>query len=192
MRAIRTITAPALAGALVFLLAGPAFAGEAQPATSLSTPEEAPRPQPMVTCCHLWVGAATTAESPYLTLGLTLDRGAYLAVGVSFKYDGNGIDAAAEGTRDNLESGVFLYGGIMLKNDLPFGMGPELTIGTNLAPGGLFRTVYVTPGWNLNFVPWKAPIAIGAGIGVRTEFVRGGRPSVSLSMFPFRLTYVFL
>src|SRR3990170_4815030 len=84
MRAIRTITAPALAGALVFFLAGPAFAGEAQPATSLSTPEEAPRPQPMVTCCHLWVGAATTAESPYLTLGLTLDRGAYLAVGVSF------------------------------------------------------------------------------------------------------------
>jgi excisionase family DNA binding protein len=174
-----SILSQILLAGTILLLATAAVAQEDSPATLEETPK------PMVTCCHLWLGAVTTLESPYLTVGITLDHGVYLAAGASFSYDGNGA------TGDHVVSGAFLYGGIMLKNELPFSMGPELTIGTDLAPDRPFSTVFITPGWNLNYAPWNAPIAVGAGIGVRTVLAEGREPVVSLSVFPFRLTYIF-
>jgi hypothetical protein len=70
-------------------------------------------------------------------------------------------------------------------------MGPELNFIGSLSPNYPMTMVIFTPMWALRYAPWKAPIAIGTGVGMSLAFEKGAKPVASLSTQGLDIVYAF-
>lgn len=117
-------------------------------------------------------------------------------VGLGFTYNGNGAVAApltgVKGTENNkIGEDLFLDLIYFVHDQGPFAMGPELNLITSLSPNNPATVVVFTPMWALRYAPWKAPIAIGTGLGVGFTFQKGAQPMASLATQGLDLVYAF-
>lgn len=130
-----------------------------------------------------------------------------VAAAVTFQYNGNkGVLLGPPGMRlpdlqDKFESGILVAGEYMIKDAMPFAMGPALAIRTNFAPisaGVLgatgvdaFGMWVIMPAWDLWYTPFNAPIAIGAALGINITLMQGYEPAISFATPAMRLAYTF-
>ncbi len=117
-------------------------------------------------------------------------------VGLGFSYNGNGGVISpltgVKGTANNkIGEDLFLDVIYFVHDQGPFAMGPELNFISSLSPDYAGSTVVLTPMWALRYAPWKAPIAIGTGIGVGFTFTKGAQPVASLATQGLDLVYAF-
>lgn len=130
-----------------------------------------------------------------------------VAASVTLQWNGNttgpmaGVFIGAPGLRqfdpvDNLESGLLVACEYMIKDAMPFAMGPALAIRTNIAPinalgVGAFGQWVIMPAWDLWYTPFNAPMAIGAALGINITLTSGFNPVVTFATPAMRLAYTF-
>ena len=117
-------------------------------------------------------------------------------VGLGFTYDANGSPTSPltgiKGAPNNrVGSDMFLDVIYFVHDQVPFAMGPELNFIGSLSPNYPMTAVVLTPMWALRYAPWKAPIAIGTGLGVSFTFVRDLKPMASLATQGLDIVYAF-
>jgi hypothetical protein len=117
-------------------------------------------------------------------------------VGLGFTYDGNGFPTSPltgiKGAANNRVGSDFILDVLYFVHDkAPFAMGPELNFVGSLSPNVPLTAVVLTPMWALRYAPWKAPIAIGTGLGVSFAFVKGAQPVASISTQGLDIVYAF-
>ncbi|HEY8086211.1 MAG TPA: PHB depolymerase family esterase [Polyangiaceae bacterium] len=117
-------------------------------------------------------------------------------VGLGFTYDANGSPTSPltgiKGAPNNkVGSDMFLDVIYFVHDQVPFAMGPELNFIGSLSPNYPMTAVVLTPMWALRYAPWKAPIAIGTGLGVGFTFVKGMKPMASLATQGLDIVYAF-
>jgi hypothetical protein len=117
-------------------------------------------------------------------------------VGLGFQYDGNGSPTSPltgiKGDSNNrIGSDLFLDVLYFVHDVAPFAMGPELNFIGSLSPNYPMTMVIVTPLWALRYAPWKAPIAIGTGLGMSLAFEKGAKPVASLATQGLDIVYAF-
>ena len=117
-------------------------------------------------------------------------------VGLGFTYNGNGFPESPltgiKGASNNrVGSDLFLDLIYFVHDDGPFAMGPELNFIGSMSPNVPMTAVVLTPMWALRYAPWKAPIAIGTGLGVGFTFVKGAQPVAALATQGLDIVYAF-
>jgi poly(hydroxyalkanoate) depolymerase family esterase len=142
-----------------------------------------------------FTGAAVSATPAVLFGYFPVDHFA-TTVGLGFTYNGNGSPSSpltdVKGAPNNhVGSDLFLDFIYFVHDRAPFAMGPELNFITSLSPNVPFTEVIVTPMWALRYAPWKAPIAIGTGLGMSIAFTKGAQPVASLATQGLDIVYAF-
>jgi poly(hydroxyalkanoate) depolymerase family esterase len=142
-----------------------------------------------------YTGAAVSSTPAVLFGYFPVDHFA-TTVGLGFTYNGNGSPTSpltgVKGAPNNrVGSDVMLDFIYFVHDRAPFAMGPELTFITSLSPNVPFTEVVVTPMWALRYSPWKAPIAIGTGLGMSLAFTKGAQPVASLYTQGLDIVYAF-
>jgi hypothetical protein len=117
-------------------------------------------------------------------------------IGLGFTYNGNGAVISpltgVKGTPNNkIGEDLFLDLIYFVHDQGPFAMGPELNFISSLSPDYAGSVIVLTPMWALRYAPWKAPIAIGTGLGVGFTFAKGEKPMASLATQGLDLVYAF-
>jgi hypothetical protein len=117
-------------------------------------------------------------------------------VGLGFNYDGNGFPTSpltgVKGAANNkVGSDLFLDVIYFVHVEGPFAMGPELNFIGSLSPNVPMTATIVTPMWALRYAPWKAPIAIGTGLGVSFTMIKDLKPMVALATQGLDIVYAF-
>jgi len=112
-----------------------------------------------------------------------------VAANLALTYNGNG-DVMGVGT-GNWSSALLVAVEYMVKDAMPFAMGPAIAAMFSFAPGDAFSTVMIAPSWDLWYTPWNAPVAIGAAMGLTITLQKGLNPIVALSTPALRLAYTF-
>lgn len=143
----------------------------------------------------LFTGAAVSTL-PAVLLGYFPVDDLATTVGLGFSYNGNGSVISpltgVKGTANNkVGEDLFLDVIYFVHDQGPFAMGPELNFISSLSPDYAGSTIVLTPMWALRYAPWKAPIAIGTGIGVGFTFTKGAQPVASLATQGLDLVYAF-
>jgi hypothetical protein len=143
----------------------------------------------------LFTGAAVSSL-PVVLLGYFPVDDLATTVGLGFTYNGNGSAVSpltgVKGTPNNkVGEDLFLDLIYFVHDQGPFAMGPELNFISSLSPDYAGSVVVLTPMWALRYAPWKAPIAIGTGVGVGFTFQKGMQPVASLSTQGLDLVYAF-
>ena len=171
------------------------------PSADTPPPDEKPSPKPAPKTAILgaqgtfFVGAAVSSTPAALVGIFPIDHLA-TTVGLGFTYDGNGTPTSPltgiKGAGNNrVGSDLFLDVLYFVHDVAPFAMGPELNFIGSLSPNYPMTMVIVTPLWALRYAPWKAPIALGTGIGMSLAFERGAKPVASLATQGLDLVYAF-
>jgi poly(hydroxyalkanoate) depolymerase family esterase len=142
-----------------------------------------------------YTGAAVSTTPAALFGFFPLDHLA-TTVGLGFTYNGNGAPTspltAVKGAPNNRVGSDLMLDVMYFVHDVaPFAMGPELNFLTSLSPNYPATVIVVTPMWALRYAPWRAPIAIGTGIGMSFAFTRGAQPVASLSTQGLDIVYAF-
>jgi hypothetical protein len=142
-----------------------------------------------------FTGAAVSATPAWLLGFFPVDHLA-TTVGLGFTYNGNGAPSspltAVKGAPNNhVGSDLFLDVLYFVHDRAPFAMGPEMNVITSLSPNYPATVILVTPLWALRYAPWKAPIAIGTGLGMSIAFTRGAQPVASLATQGLDIVYAF-
>lgn len=143
----------------------------------------------------IFTGAAVSSL-PVVLLGVFPVDDLATTVGLGFTYNGNGSAISpltgVKGTPNNkIGEDLFLDVIYFVHDQGPFAMGPELNFISSLSPDYAGSVVVLTPMWALRYAPWKAPIAIGTGVGVGFTFQKGMQPVASLSTQGLDLVYAF-
>jgi hypothetical protein len=191
------VSAIALAACLT-IGASPARADEDSPPPSdVPAPNEKPTHKPAILGPQgaFFTGAAVSTTPAVLFGYFPVDHLA-TTVGLGFTYDGNGTPTSPltgiKGASNNrIGSDLFLDVLYFVHDVAPFAMGPELNFISSLSPNYPMTTVIVTPMWALRYSPWKAPIAIGTGLGMSLAFTRGEKPVASLATQGLDIVYAF-
>jgi len=171
------------------------------PSADTPPPDEKPSPKPSSKPAILgaqgtfFVGAAVSTTPAALVGIFPVDHLA-TTVGLGFTYDGNGTPTSPltgiKGAGNNrIGSDLFLDVLYFVHDVAPFAMGPELNFIGSLSPNYPMTMVIVTPLWALRYAPWKAPIALGTGIGMSLAFEKGAKPVASLATQGLDLVYAF-
>jgi poly(hydroxyalkanoate) depolymerase family esterase len=167
----------------------------AKPATP--TPDEKPAPK------HAYMGpqgafytGASVSQLPAVLFGYFPVDHLATTVGLGFTYDANGSPTSpltgVKGAPNNkVGSDMFLDLIYFVHDQVPFAMGPEVNFIGSLSPNYPMTAVVFTPMWALRYAPWKAPIAIGTGIGVSFTFVKEMKPVASLATQGLDIVYAF-
>jgi hypothetical protein len=143
----------------------------------------------------MFTGAAVSSL-PAVLFGVFPIDDLATTVGLGFSYNGNGGVISpltgVKGTANNkIGEDLFLDLIYFVHDQGPFAMGPELNFISSLSPDYAGSTVVLTPMWALRYAPWKAPIAIGTGLGVGFTFTKGAQPVASLATQGLDLVYAF-
>jgi hypothetical protein len=143
----------------------------------------------------LFTGAAVSSL-PVALLGYFPVDDLATTVGLGFSYNGNGSAVSpltgVKGTPNNkIGEDLFLDVIYFVHDQGPFAMGPELNFISSLSPDYAGSVIVLTPMWALRYAPWKAPIAIGTGVGVGFTFQKGMQPVAALSTQGLDLVYAF-
>ena len=199
-RGARIAAATLAAGAMLLLGSSTARADEDEPAPSkpaVPTPDEKPAPK------HAYMGpqgafytGASVSQLPAVLFGYFPVDHLATTVGLGFTYDANGSPTSPltgiKGAPNNkVGSDMFLDLIYFVHDEVPFAMGPELNFIGSLSPNYPMTAVVFTPMWALRYAPWKAPIAIGTGIGVAFTFVKEMKPMASLATQGLDIVYAF-
>jgi poly(hydroxyalkanoate) depolymerase family esterase len=142
-----------------------------------------------------FTGAAVSATPAVLFGYFPVDHFA-TTLGLGFTYNGNGSPSSpltdVKGAPNNhVGSDLFVDFIYFIHDRAPFAMGPELNFITSLSPNVPFTEVVVTPMWALRYAPWKAPIAIGTGLGMSIAFTKNAQPVASLATQGLDIIYAF-
>jgi hypothetical protein len=142
-----------------------------------------------------FTGAAVSATPAVLFGYFPVDHLA-TTLGLGFTYNGNGSPTspltAVKGAPNNrVGSDLFTDVIYFVHDRAPFAMGPELNVITSLSPNYPATVVVVTPLLALRYAPWRAPIAIGTGLGMSFAFTRGAQPVASLATQGLDIVYAF-
>ncbi|HEY1691626.1 MAG TPA: PHB depolymerase family esterase [Polyangiaceae bacterium] len=192
----------ALAAVGVLLAATPARADDEDdtkvpPADDNPVPNEKPAPK------HAYLGpqgtfftGASVSALPAILFGYFPVDHLATTVGLGLTYDANGSPTSPltgiKGAPNNrVGSDLFLDVIYFVHDRAPFAMGPELNFIGSLSPNYPMTAVVVTPMWALRYAPWKAPVAIGTGLGVGFTFERGMKPMASLATQGLDIVYAF-
>jgi poly(hydroxyalkanoate) depolymerase family esterase len=171
------------------------------PSADTPPPDEKPSPKPVPHTAYLgqqgtfFTGAAVSS-TPALLFGYFPVDHLATTVGLGFTYDGNGSPTSPltgiKGDSNNrVGSDLFLDVLYFVHDVAPFAMGPELNFIGSLSPNYPMTMVIVTPLWALRYAPWKAPIAIGTGLGMSLAFEKGAKPVASLATQGLDIVYAF-
>jgi hypothetical protein len=196
-------SAALLVGAGVLFTPGLARASD-DDVPSADTPPPADKPAAKASSSHpaylgpqgaFYTGAAVSTTPAALLGYFPVDHLA-TTVGIGFTYDGNGAPTSPltgiKGDSNNrIGSDLFLDVIYFVHDVAPFAMGPELNFIGSLSPNYPMTMVIFTPMWALRYAPWKAPIAIGTGVGMSLAFERGAKPIASLSTQGLDIVYAF-
>jgi MYXO-CTERM domain-containing protein len=171
---------------------------------SADTPPPADRPAAKPSSSHppylgpqgAWYTGAAVSTTPAALLGYFPVDHLATTVGLGFMYDANGSPTSPltgiKGDSNNkVGSDLFLDVLYFVHDQAPFAMGPELNFIGSLSPNYPMTAVILTPMWALRYAPWKAPIAIGTGLGVSFTFVRDMKPMASLATQGLDIVYAF-
>ena len=139
---------------------------------------------------------AAVSSLPAVLLGYFPVDDLATTVGLGFNYNGNGSVISpltgVKGTPNNkIGEDLFLDLIYFVHDQGPFAMGPELNFISSLSPDYAGSTIVLTPMWALRYAPWKAPIAIGTGLGVGFTFTKGAKPMAALATQGLDLVYAF-
>ena len=194
----KAAVAVALAVGACALLHSPAVrADEDVPSADSRPPGEKPKPKPAYLGHQgtFFTGAAVSA-TPALLFGVFPIDHLATTLGLGFTYDGNGTPSSPltgiKGAGNNrIGSDLFLDVLYFVHDVAPFAMGPELNFIGSLSPNYPMTMVIVTPLWALRYAPWKAPIAIGTGLGMSLAFEKGAKPVASLATQGLDIVYAF-
>jgi MYXO-CTERM domain-containing protein len=179
-----------------------ALAQDDIPSVDTPPPGEKPSsPKPASKTAYLgqqgtfFTGAAVSTTPAALFGVFPIDHLA-TTVGLGFTYDGNGTPTSPltgiKGAGNNrIGSDLFLDVLYFVHDVAPFAMGPELNFIGSLSPNYPMTMVIVTPMWALRYAPWKAPIAIGTGVGMSLAFEKGAKPVASLATQGLDIVYAF-
>ncbi len=196
------VAAALCAGACTLLGTGVARAADDDvPSADTPPPGEKTAPKPASKTAYLgqqgtfFTGAAVSTTPAALFGYFPVDHLA-TTVGLGFTYDGNGTPTSPltgiKGAGNNrIGSDLFLDVLYFVHDVAPFAMGPELNFIGSLSPNYPMTMVIVTPLWALRYAPWKAPIAIGTGIGMSLAFEKGAKPVASLATQGLDIVYAF-
>ena len=196
----------ALAGAL--LSTSPARADDDLPIPSADDPsppagDKVPAPDEKPAPKHAYMGpqgtfftGASVSALPAVLFGYFPVDHLATTVGLGFTYDANGSPTSPltgiKGAANNrVGSDMFLDVIYFVQDKVPFAMGPELNFIGSLSPNYPMTAVVLTPMWALRYAPWKAPVAIGTGLGVSFTFVRDMKPMASLATQGLDIVYAF-
>jgi poly(hydroxyalkanoate) depolymerase family esterase len=204
---VATLGALVLSGGL--LAATPAYADEDGPPIPSadekipSADDKVPAPDEKPTPKHAYMGpqgtfftGASVSALPAVLFGYFPVDHLATTVGLGFTYDANGSPTSPltgiKGAANNrVGSDMFLDVIYFVHDQVPFAMGPELNFIGSLSPNYPMTAVVLTPMWALRYAPWKAPVAIGTGLGVSFTFVRDMKPMASLATQGLDIVYAF-
>jgi poly(hydroxyalkanoate) depolymerase family esterase len=178
---------------LLALTASPARADEGEAAEA---PVKVPAgPGYMGPQGAFFTGAAVSTTPAVLFGYFPVDHLA-TTVGLGFTYNANGSPTSPltgiKGESNNhVGSDFFLDVMYFVHDKAPFAMGPELNVIGSLSPNYPLTMIVVTPMLALRYAPWKAPIAIGTGLGMSLAFERGAKPVASLATQGLDIVYAF-
>jgi poly(hydroxyalkanoate) depolymerase family esterase len=139
---------------------------------------------------------AAVSTTPALLFGYFPVDHLATTVGLGLTYNANGSPASPltgiKGAANNKVGADFMVDLLYFIHDkAPFAMGPELNFIGSLSPNYPMTVVVVTPMWALRYAPWKAPIAIGTGLGMSLAFEKGAKPIASLATQGLDIVYAF-
>ena len=142
-----------------------------------------------------YTGAAVSTTPAALLGYFPVDHLA-TTIGLGLEYNGNGAPASPltgiKGTSNNhVGADLFLDVIYFVHDKAPFAMGPELNFIGSLSPNVPMTVVVVTPMWALRYAPWKAPIAIGTGVGMSMAFAKNEKPVVGIATQGLDIVYAF-
>jgi hypothetical protein len=139
---------------------------------------------------------AAVSTTPALLFGYFPIDHLAMTGGLGLTYNANGSPASPltgiKGAANNKVGADFMFDMLYFIHDkAPFAMGPELNFIGSLSPNYPLTVVVVTPMWALRYAPWKAPIAIGTGLGMSLAFEKGAKPVASLATQGLDIVYAF-
>lgn len=143
-----------------------------------------------------WYTGAAVSSTPAILLGYFPVDHLATTVGLGLEYNANGAPASPltgiKGTANNhVGADLFLDVIYFVHDKAPFAMGPELNFIGSLAPNYPMSVVVVTPMWALRYAPWKAPVAIGTGLGMSMAFAKNEKPVLGLATQGLDIVYAF-
>lgn len=156
---------------------------------------KAPKPAILGPQGAFFTGAAVST-TPALLFGVfPLDHFATTA-GFGMTYNANGFPTSPltgiKGAANNKFGADFMLDAMYFVVDkAPFAMGPELNFIGSLSPNYPLTVTVLTPMWALRYAPWRAPIAIGTGLGCAFAFEKGAKPVASLATQGLDIVYAF-
>ncbi|HEY3819243.1 MAG TPA: PHB depolymerase family esterase [Polyangiaceae bacterium] len=200
----KALTAAALfAGVFTLLFSSPARAqdddvpsADTPPAGEKTTPKPSSTKPAILGPQGAFYTGAAVSTTPAALLGYFPVDHLATTVGLGFTYDGNGtptspLTGIKGATNNRIGSDLFLDVIYFVHDVAPFAMGPELNFIGSLSPNYPMTMVIFTPMWALRYAPWKAPIAIGTGVGMSLAFEKGAKPVASLSTQGLDIVYAF-
>jgi hypothetical protein len=141
--------------------------------------------------------SGNVSDSPFFTVGTTFAPGVSIAIGGSYKYDGNGIaNAAGMATTTKSQFEGLIYGAYYFYNKFPVGIAAEAAVISNLTgPGDALDVITIQPGVVMYYAPFPVPLVIGTALDVQINMFRGDlsalKPQVATVTPGLRLIYVF-
>jgi hypothetical protein len=206
-KAMRALIAAAILGGSLLATTAARAQDELPPADDearvVKPPKDAPVVKPPKKEAAAYLGrqgtfftGASVSSLPAVLFGYFPVDHLATTVGLGFTYDANGSPTSpltqVKGAPNNrVGSDLFLDVLYFVHDHAPFAMGPELNFIGSLSPNHPMTAVVLTPLWALRYAPWKAPIAIGTGLGVSFTFVKGAQPIASIATQGLDIVYAF-
>jgi hypothetical protein len=156
---------------------------------------KAPKPAILGPQGAFFTGAAVST-TPALLFGVFPADHFATTAGFGMTYNANGFPTSPltniKGAANNKVGADFMLDAMyFIVDKAPFAMGPELNFVGSLSPNYPLTVTVLTPMWALRYAPWRAPIAIGTGLGCAFAFEKGAKPVASLATQGLDIVYAF-
>lgn len=123
---------------------------------------------------------ATVSDIPAV-YPVLLIRNLFIALGIGFRYDGNGLlDSTGMRTEDKVSFGTNLYFGYIVLQKGPLFLYPTFSWFTTFAPGDPLSVNVLNGGFAFSVAPWAAPVFLGAAWNARVTLIKGASPTFDL------------
>lgn len=187
-------------GTALLIVTAMSTAAWADDAPAGGAPAPAAPPEHAMMASHKFTGDAvsyyingTVADSPLLSVGLTLPNGFTFAIGGALDYSSKGLLVNGTPTADKTSFEGLLYGAYYFYNKFPVGIAAEVALVAPLAPN--FNVFTVQPGLAIYYAPFAAPIVVGAALDFQINAFRGDLAPLGTEIKTLtpglRIVYVF-